>query len=92
MVSLNSNNVPPEHVLEWCRNMVRAAAQDASWGILRSGTVFRIDKVNERLILVVPGFDDGDDFRATQHVFSFIGWDVITQKDVDNEQEQAENN
>lgn len=92
MVSLNSNNVPPEHVLEWCRNLVRAAAQDASWGIPRSGTLFRIDKTNKRLILVIPGFDDGDDFRATQHVFSFIGWDVITQEDLADEQKQAENN
>lgn len=92
MVSLNSNNVPPEHVLEWCRNLVRAAAQDAAWGIPRSGTLFRIDKTNKRLILVIPGFDDGDDFRATQHVFSFIGWDVITQEDLADEQKQAENN
>jgi hypothetical protein len=92
MVSLNSNNVPPKHILDWCRQHVRIMADGAVWGIPRSGTTFRIDKLKKRLILIVPGFDDGDDFRATKHVFSFIGWNVITQEDVDNEQKQAENN
>lgn len=77
MVALNSNNVPPEHVLEWCRNLVRAAADDAVWGIPRSGTTFRIDKKNQRLVLLIAGFDGDSDFEATKHVFSFIGWDVV---------------
>ena len=92
MVSLNNHDIPSKSVLDWCRNMVRMAAQNAVWGIPRSGTTFQIDKLNKRLILILPGFDDGDDFRATKHVFSFIGWNVITQEDVDNEQRQAENN
>lgn len=92
MVSLNNHGIPPKHVLNWCRQHVRVMADGAVWGIPRSGTTFRIDKLKKRLILILPGFDDGDDFRATKHVFSFIGWDVITQEDVDNEQRQAENN
>jgi hypothetical protein len=82
MVGFNSNNVPPDHVLEWCRNLVRISAQDAVWGIPRSGTVFRIDKKNKRLVLLQAGQDSDSDFDATQHVFSFIGWDVVRQEDI----------
>lgn len=77
MVALNSNNAPPEHVLAWCRNLVDMTAHDGVWGIPRSGTAFRIDKKNKRLVLVVPGLDGDADFHATKHVFSFIGWDVV---------------
>ncbi|NDC55266.1 MAG: hypothetical protein EBZ69_00265 [Alphaproteobacteria bacterium] len=71
-------------MLEWCRNLVRAASQDAVWGIPRSGTTFKIDKKNKTLVLIIAGFDDDADFLATQRVFSFIGWDVI--KKASNEQ------
>ena len=80
MVALNDNfelDNPSESVLDWCRGLVAAAAQDAVWGIPRSGTTFRIDKKNKTLVLVIPGFDDGDDFRATQRVFQHIGWEVV---------------
>jgi hypothetical protein len=80
MVTLNNEfelDHPEESVLEWCRNLVRAAAQDAVWGIPRSGTIFRIDKKNKTLVLTLPGFDDGDDFRATKRVFQHIGWEVV---------------
>jgi len=83
MVAINNNfelDNPSESVLAWCRSLVAAAAQDAVWGIPRSGTTFRIDKKNKTLVLVVPGFDDGDDFRATKLVFGHIGWDVIEDK------------
>lgn len=77
----NNNNddedTPPEEVLEWCRQLVRAAAHNATWGIPRSGTTFRIDKKKKQLVLVIPGFDDDADFRATKHTFSFIGWNVV---------------
>lgn len=84
MVALNDNfrqDTPPDHVLDWCRSLVSAAAQDAVWGIPRSGTTFRIDKEHKQLVLVIPGFDGGDDFRATKHVFQHIGWDVIENSD-----------
>lgn len=80
MVALNDNfelDNPSEAVLDWCRGIVRAAAQDAVWGIPRSGTTFRIDKKNKTLVLIVAGFDDGDDFRATKRVFKHIGWEVV---------------
>lgn len=77
MVAFNSNNVPPAHILEWCRNHVRLMADGAVWGIPRSGTTFRIDKKKKQLVLIVPGHDNGDDFRATKYNFSFIGWDVV---------------
>jgi len=79
MIAINQEfapDKPPKHVLDWCENLVRAAAQNAVWGIPRSGTVFRIDKENKKLILITPGKDDSD-FYATKRVFSFIGWDVI---------------
>ena len=79
---------PPKHVLAWCRNLVTAAAQDAVWGIPRSGTTFKIDKKNKTLVLVIPGFDDDADFRATEHVFSFIGWSVV--RGADNEQPETD--
>lgn len=80
MVALNNNfelDNPSEAVLDWCRSLVAAAAQDAVWGIPRSGTTFRIDKKNKTLVLIIPGLDDGDDFRATQRVFQHIGWEVV---------------
>ena len=80
MVALDNNfelDNPSEQVLEWCRNLVRAAADGATWGIPRSQTFFRIDKTNKQLILVIPGFDDGADFEATRRVFRRIGWEVI---------------
>lgn len=80
MVALNNNfelDNPSESVLAWCRSLVAAAKQDAVWGIPRSGTTFRIDKKNKTLVLIVPGRDDGDDFRATQRVFQHIGWEVV---------------
>jgi hypothetical protein len=85
MVALNSNNlnpedIPPPHVLAWCENLVRIMADGATWGIPRSGTTFRIDKPNKRLVLVIAGQDDNADFYATKHTFSFIGWDVIKEK------------
>ena len=67
----------PEHVLQWCRNLVAAAANNAIWGIPRSGVVFRIDKKNTRLVLVV-GTENDDDFLATKRVFKQIGWDVVS--------------
>lgn len=84
MVAFNSEFAlehPPEDVLAWCRELVRAAAQDAVWGIPRSGTTFRIDKKNKTLVLVIPGFDDGDDFCATKRVFKHIGWEVVENDD-----------
>ena len=83
MVALNDNfelDNPSESVLDWCRGLVAAAAQDAVWGIPRSGTTFRIDKKNKTLVLIMPGRDDGDDFRATKRVFRHIGWDVTEDK------------
>ena len=81
MVALNSNNVPPEHILEWCRNLVRTLTDGGVWGIPRSGTVFRVDKTNQKLILLTAGHDDDSDFFATQEVFSHIGWDVVRPDD-----------
>jgi hypothetical protein len=79
--NFNSSNVPPDHILKWCRNHVRLMKDGGVWGIPRSKTVFRVDKENQLLILISPGEDDGDDFRATKHVFSFIGWGVITEQE-----------
>lgn len=87
MVSLNRDNfhVPPPNVLAWCRNLVTAAAENAIWGIPRSGTTFRIEKAQKRLVLVIEGNDNDDDFKATKHVFSFIGWRVVRESDDEDE-------
>ena len=79
MIQLNFETAEkePEHVLQWCRNLVAAAANNAIWGIPRSGVVFRIDKENTRLVLVV-GTENDDDFIATKRVFKQIGWDVVS--------------
>lgn len=74
---------PPEHILEWCRQTVRVIADGGVWGIPRSGTVFRIDHKNKKLILISPGEDNGDDYNATKHVFKFIGWSVVKEPDKD---------
>jgi hypothetical protein len=80
MVALNSNNVPPEEILEWCRNLVRVLADGAVWGIPRSGTIFRVDHKNKQLVLIMPGNDNDGDYNATKHVFKFIGWTVVKDK------------
>lgn len=80
MVSLNSNNVPPDHILEWCRQLVRTMRDGGVWGIPRSGLVFRIDHKNKKLVLT-SGRESDDDFEATRHVFSYIGWDVVAESE-----------
>lgn len=80
MVALNNHDVPPDHVLEWCRQLVRAMKDGGVWGIPRSGVVFRIDKKNKQLVLTT-GRPEDEDFVATKHVFSFIGWNVVTKEE-----------
>lgn len=77
MFNTDGGESAPEHVLDWCRNLVRTLTDGGVWGIPRSGTVFKVDKANKQLILMVTGEDDGADFLATQHVFRQIGWDVV---------------
>jgi len=48
------------------------------WGIPRSGLIFRVDHTNKKLVLTA-GDSTNDDFEATRHVFSFIGWDVTVE-------------
>lgn len=78
MVALNSNNIPPDHILEWCRQHVAMIADGGIWGIPRSGIAFRVDHKKKQLVLTVGSASD-DDFRATKHVFSFIGWFVVAE-------------
>lgn len=82
----DDNDRPPEHILEWCRNLVRIMHDGAVWGIPRSGTTFRIDKKNQQLVLVIAGEDDGADFIATKHVFAYIGWEVVKESEPPSEQ------
>jgi hypothetical protein len=39
--------------------------------------VFRVDKQQQRLVLISAGTDDDADFFATQEVFAHIGWSVV---------------
>ena len=80
---IDDGDKPPDHVLEWCRQVVRIIADGGVWGIPRSGTTFRLDHKNKRLVLIMPGRDDYADFEATKHVFAYIGWDVV--KESENE-------
>lgn len=87
MVSLNSDfteEAEPEHILAWCRNLVRTMTDGGVWGIPRSGVVFKIDKPNKQLVLIV-GTAENPDFIATKRVFKQIGWDVVTKKEADDE-------
>lgn len=70
----------PESVLNWCRELCRAMAENGIWGVPRSGVVFRFNKRNKRLVLIV-GTEDNPDFIATKRVFAQIGWDVITSEE-----------
>lgn len=90
MVALNSNNVPPEHVLAWCRQLVRVLRDGGVWGIPRSNIAFRVDQKNKQLVLTVGDASD-DDFKATKHVFSFIGWSVVA-KDENNDTDTKQRN
>lgn len=54
------------------------------WGIPRSGIAFKIDKKNQRLILVA-GTETDEDYIATKRVFGQIGWTVITKEVLDGE-------
>lgn len=69
-----SDEDTPE-VLAWCRALVAAIKHGGSWGIPRSGIVFKIDKENQRLVLTI-GQASNPDFIATKRVFAQIGWDV----------------
>lgn len=70
----NDEQESPE-VLAWCRNLVNTIRHGGSWGIPRSGVIFRIDKEKQRLVLTV-GDESNPDFLATKRVFAQIGWDV----------------
>jgi hypothetical protein len=86
MVARNDdqNEAPtPEHV-EWCRQLIRVTKDGAMWGIPRSGTTFRFDKPNQRLVLVIPGNDNFADFEATKAHFAVLGWAVLTQEEAAN--------
>lgn len=83
MVALNSSNIPPDHILAWCRRHVAMIADGGVWGIPRSGIAFRVDHKNKRLVLTV-GRESDDDFQATKHVFSFIGWTVVAEGENNN--------
>ena len=72
----NDNDLNPKD-LEWCRHLVRALKDGGTWGIPRSGTVFKVDKQNKQLICVLDGTDDGGDFDATKKHFEAIGWTVV---------------
>lgn len=90
MVALNSqpDDAPKAADVEWCRHLIRITKNGAVWGIPRSGTTFRIDKDNNRLVLVIPGNDDGADFAATKTHFACIGWDVVTEEEARNAQKK----
>jgi hypothetical protein len=84
MITLNTqtepsdddDNVPPPHILAWCRKFVSTIADGGSWGIPRSQIVFRVDQKKKQLVLVIGNTTDPD-FVATKHVFKHIGWDVV---------------
>ena len=74
----------PEHILQWCRNLTQTLKDGGVWGIPRSGIAFKIDKKNQRLILVT-GTETDEDYIATKRVFAQIGWTVITKETLDGE-------
>lgn len=86
MIAFNpqANDAPKPEDVEWCRQLIRVTKDGGVWGIPRSGTVFRFDKNNNRLVLIIPGNDDGSDFAATKTHFAVIGWDVVTEEEVQN--------
>lgn len=91
MVAFNDTRLddrPPDHILAWCRNHLAVIQDGGVWGIPRSGTIFKVDHKNKRLILMTAGNDAGDDFRATRHVFRYIGWTVIRQNEENRHNEQ----
>lgn len=65
---------PPE-VLAWCRNLVATIRHGGTWGIPRSGIIFKIDQDKKQLVLLV-GEETDEDFLATKRVFAQIGWNV----------------
>lgn len=77
-MSTQPEQEPPE-VLNWCRNLVATIRHGGSWGIPRSGIIFKIDQEQKRLILVV-GEETNDDFLASKRVFAQIGWDVVAKE------------
>lgn len=85
-VQSHPDEVPPEYVQKWCRELVDRANQNGIWGIPRSQIFFRIDKENKTLVLIF-GEKTNSDFVATKNVFRHIGWRVVT-----NQELVAENN
>lgn len=77
-MSTQPEQEPPE-VLNWCRNLVATIRHGGSWGIPRSGIIFKIDQDQKRLILMV-GEDTNEDFLASKRVFAQIGWDVVAKE------------
>lgn len=78
MVAINRVFSRPDgDTLRWCRLHVQTIKDGGLWCIPRSKTVFRVNHSKKQLELVEAGDDNDADYLATQHNFSFIGWDVV---------------
>jgi len=66
-------------ILNWCENWVKAFKHGGIWAIPRSKLAFRVDKNSKKLILVAGTC--GEEFHATKHWFSKIGWSVERYQD-----------
>lgn len=75
----DDDEITPE-ILNWCRNLVATLRHGGTWGIPRSGVVFKIDKERKRLVMTL-GNESDEDFISTKRVFAKIGWDVVTEKE-----------
>lgn len=87
---INPDDTPPPDVLAWCENLVRTIKDGGVWGIPRSGTMFRVDHTNKRLVCTSLGFVDDGDFLATKQNFAHIGWDVVMESENDNAQKKTD--
>ena len=61
-----------EQIIAWCKNTVSSLKDGGIWGIPRSMTVFRIDKIKKKFILIEG--DSQEELDAMNHWFGKIGY------------------
>lgn len=83
MVSLNLENLHNEEnelaILNWCKSCVAMLKDGGIWGIPRSKVAFRVNKKENKLVLVAGNCEK--EFGAVKYWFGKIGWKVEKYKD-----------
>jgi len=94
MVSLNTNwQTENEEGVQFCRYMIRIMKHNGIWAVPRSGTIFRFDHVNKRIVRVGTGslrdsITPEQELQIHRRMFKQVGWDVVDEGELKKQENQ----